>query len=73
MKKQPIYRGKVTLPADMPLKSLMKYVKYCEDYMEWCCDADGRTNAYDRMARDGSPYVEDLEKRIDKENIQPKS
>ncbi len=58
------YKGKVSDPKLMTTQSIKAYLRWCEEYLEWCLDSDGRVSAYDRMANTMSPYHEELEKRL---------
>lgn len=64
LKKIKPYKGKVDdNPAKMQTKQLIAYMRWCEEYLDWCLDDDGRVNAYDRMAVRMEPYQAELRKR----------
>lgn len=63
--KPPKYRGKSLPPEKMNLKQLEAYIQYGNDYMEWCCQEDGRVNSYDRMGKELDPYVAELKLRLE--------
>ena len=58
------YNGKLTDPAKMRTVSLIKYLKWCEEYLDWCLRDDGRVNAYDRMTKSMMPYQDELHCRM---------
>lgn len=63
LRKEPRFKGKIAEPGKMTAKQLQAFVDYANEYMDWACDADGRTNAYDRMAKMASPYFDELYRR----------
>ena len=66
MRKIKPYKGKVLAPDRMTLQQLKAYIKWGDSYLEWCLDADGRVNSYDRMSTSLSPYIDELSRRIAK-------
>lgn len=63
MRKLRTYKGKILKPSMMQTKSIEAYLKWCDEYLEWCLDDDGRVNAYDSMTASMTPYMEELERR----------
>lgn len=57
-----LYRGKILAP-NLMTTLIIAYLKWCEEYLEWCLAEDGRVTAYDRMSDQMTPYIEELERR----------
>lgn len=47
----------------MSIKQIESYLSWCQEYLEWCLDADGRVSSYDRMCNVIEKYSTELEKR----------
>ena len=63
MKKIRAYKGQIKELHEMETIQLENYTSWVEQYLEWCCDADGRVSAYDRMSKQAQPYFDELERR----------
>jgi len=61
--KEPIYKGNFLPPATCTDKQLEAICIYFSDYLEWCLDADGRVNKYDRACDRYEPYMNEQTSR----------